>query len=190
MFLTLLSDALKKDEERPMQLPGVDDACETGKPQEDSSPKRPNLPEPSPEKLPNVAFWRPKERWRKANATAWSGRRMRSRETPAGFKPRVAQPARTIPRKSAYNVAFWPPKERLWKANATAWSGRCVRNKETPAGFKPKRWPNLLEPCPKKVPRVSPSPFPLQNGWARVPYKPTFLVIFWVWEMPLAPTIL
>ena len=26
---------------------------------------------PAPEKLPNVAFWRPQERWRKANANAW-----------------------------------------------------------------------------------------------------------------------
>ena len=32
---------------------------------------KPNPPKPSVEKLPDVAFWRPKERWRKANATAW-----------------------------------------------------------------------------------------------------------------------
>ena len=40
----------------------VGHACETGKPQQDSSP---NLPKPSPVKLSNVAFWRPKEteRW-------------------------------------------------------------------------------------------------------------------------------
>ena len=36
----------------------VGHACETGKPQQDSSP---NLPKPSPVKLSNVAFWRPKE---------------------------------------------------------------------------------------------------------------------------------
>ena len=44
----------------------VGHACETGKPQQDSSP---NLPKPSPVKVPNVAFWRPKEteRWCNAN---------------------------------------------------------------------------------------------------------------------------
>ena len=41
-----------------------------------------------------------------------------------------------------------------------------------------------------KTVSISPSPFPLQNGWARALYKPTFLVILGVWEMPLAPTIL
>ena len=42
-------------------------------------PKQPNpsriqaqpVQKPAPEKLPNVAFWRPQERWRKANANAW-----------------------------------------------------------------------------------------------------------------------
>ena len=40
----------------------VGHACETGKPQQDSSP---NLPKRSPVKLSNVAFWQPKktERW-------------------------------------------------------------------------------------------------------------------------------
>ena len=40
----------------------VGHACETEEPQQDSSP---NLPKPSPVKLSNVAFWRPKEteRW-------------------------------------------------------------------------------------------------------------------------------
>ena len=32
---------------------------------------KPNQPKPSVEKVPDVAVWRPKERWRKANATAW-----------------------------------------------------------------------------------------------------------------------
>ena len=35
-----------------------------------------------------------------------------------------------------------------------------------------------------------PLPISPQNGWARALYKPTFLVILWVWEMPLALTIL
>ena len=37
---------------------------------------------------------------------------------------------------------------------------------------------------------TSPFPFPLQNGWGRAIYKPNFLVILGVWDMPLAPTIL
>ena len=44
-----------------------------------TEPKQPNpsriqaqpVQKPAPEKLPNVAFWRPQERWRKANANAW-----------------------------------------------------------------------------------------------------------------------
>ena len=32
---------------------------------------KPNQPKPSVEKAPDVAVWRPKERWRKANTTAW-----------------------------------------------------------------------------------------------------------------------
>ena len=101
--LTLRSDGLKKQKDDAMQPQTKDDAttkikarrtrgfkpqaeanssskgsvghaCETGKPQQDSSP---NLPKPSPVKLSNVAFWS---------------------ETPAGFKPK---PAKTIPRKSA-----------------------------------------------------------------------------------------
>ena len=43
-------------------------AAETAKPQQDSSP---TCPKPAPEKVPNVAFGRPQERWRKANANAW-----------------------------------------------------------------------------------------------------------------------
>ena len=102
----------------------VGHASETGKPQQDSSP---NLPKPSPVKVPNVAFWRPKETERWCNATTnkrWCnhqdqgpknariqassgsqflvkglcGACMRNRGTPAGFKPK---PAKTIPRKSA-----------------------------------------------------------------------------------------
>ena len=117
---SLLSDALKKDEERPTQLPDItwqaaskllkwhhltgsgEIAKKTqgkpggGRPWTNSfglawidlrSPERhrstcirnretpagfkPNQPKPSVEKVPDVAFWRPKERWRKANATAW-----------------------------------------------------------------------------------------------------------------------
>ena len=119
----------------------VGHACETGKPQQDSSP---NLPKPSPVKVPNVAFWRPKETERWCNATTnkrWGnhqdqgpknariqassgsqflvkglcGACMRNRETPAGFKPK---PAKTIPVK-VLNVAFWRPKETERWCNAT-----------------------------------------------------------------------
>ena len=102
--LTLLSDALKKDEERPTQLPDITwqaaskllkghhltrpwtnsfrlawielrgpeghrSTCIRNR--ETPARFKPNPPKPSVEKLPDVAFWRPKERWRKANATAW-----------------------------------------------------------------------------------------------------------------------
>ena len=42
-------------------------AAETAKPQQDSAQP---VQKPAPEKVPNVAFWRPQERWRKANANA------------------------------------------------------------------------------------------------------------------------
>ena len=74
----------------------VGHACETGKPQQDSSP---NLPKPSPVKLSNVAFWRPKEteRWcnhkqRKPQQCNHKQRNpqhcnhKRNKETSAGFK--------------------------------------------------------------------------------------------------------
>ena len=102
--LTLLSDALKKDEERPTQLPDITwqaaskllkghhltrpwtnsfrlawielrdpeghrSTCIRNR--ETPAGFKPNPPKPSVEKLPDVAFWRPQERWRKANATAW-----------------------------------------------------------------------------------------------------------------------
>ena len=59
----------------------VKHACETGKPQQDSSP---NLPKPSPVKVPNVAFWRPKETERWCNATT----KIKARRT-RGFKPQA-----------------------------------------------------------------------------------------------------
>ena len=46
----------------------VQHASETGKPQQDSSPTSQTR---SAKKLSNATFWWPKERWRKANATAW-----------------------------------------------------------------------------------------------------------------------
>ena len=74
----------------------VGHASETGKPQQDSSP---NLPKPSPVKLSNVAFWRPKEteRWcnhkqRKPQQCNHKQRNpqhcnhKRNKETSAGFK--------------------------------------------------------------------------------------------------------
>ena len=266
--LTLLSDALKEDEERPTQLPDitwqaasilillkwhhltgsgeiakktkesqavdghgltasaslglnlgaprgtVQHASETGKPQQDSSPTRQNHPSKNCLTLLSDAL--KKERWRKANVTAWhhlTGRNrnfgaprgtvqhascIRNRETPAGFKPNPPKPSiEKVP-----DVAFWRPKERWRKANATAWhitwqaasnwkdinwqaaakllnsqgkpgSGRpwnnsfglawiglrsperrrstCIRNRETPAGFKP----NQPKPSVEKLPDVA-----------------------------------
>ena len=94
--LTLRSEDLKKDDAM-MPLPGaapvevatssarnslehssetaprslVVRGCETAEPQQDSSP---NLRKPTPAKVPNVAFWSPKERWCN-DAIAWSGLR-------------------------------------------------------------------------------------------------------------------
>ena len=65
----------------------VERGCETAEPQQDSSP---NLRKPSPAKLPNVAFWGPKERWCN-DAIAWSGLRG------SGHFIRKMMPSTTIP---------------------------------------------------------------------------------------------
>ena len=87
-------------------------------------PKRwPNLREPTPEKLSNVAFWGPKERWRKATATAWH----------------------LI--TSSFETVQKPCKSMGPEGRRSA----CMRNSQTPTGFQPKRWPNLREPSPEKL---------------------------------------
>ena len=103
--LTLLSDALKKDEERPTQLPDITwqaaskllkghhltrpwtnsfrlawielrgpeghrSTCIRNR--ETPAGFKPNPPKPSVEKLPDVAFWRPKERWQLPPRVDWT----------------------------------------------------------------------------------------------------------------------
>ena len=63
-------NSLEHSSETAPRSPGVR-GCETAEPQQDSSP---NLRKPSPAKVPNVAFWSPKERWCN-DAIAWSGPR-------------------------------------------------------------------------------------------------------------------
>ena len=108
-------------------------ASETGKPQQDSSP---NLPKPSPVKLPNVAFWRPKETERWCNATTnkrgcnhqdqgpKNARIQPQAEANSSSKGSVGRASETgkpqqdsspnLPKPSPVklpNVAFWRPKE-------------------------------------------------------------------------------
>ena len=149
-----------------MQLPGVDSVevatssarnsvehgSETAELERDSSP---NLPEPSPKKLPNVAFWCPKERW--CNCLEWTPWKwpLRPQGTLWSTVPKRQNPSRI----QAQTCQNHPPKncltllsDTLKKDDATAWiglrgSGHFVRkeicgawlqNSRTPAGFKPK----------------------------------------------------
>ena len=124
-----------------------------------TEPKQPNpsriqaqpVQKPAPEKVPNVAFWRPQERWRKANANAWhhqTGSFESMKKTmqkpcsgwscgwscngsfrpPFGTVPKQpnpsriqAQPVQKPAPEKLPNVAFWRPQERWRKANANAW---------------------------------------------------------------------
>ena len=143
--LTLLSDALKKDEERPTQLPDITwQAASKSKfwgpkghrstcirNRETPAGFKPNEPKPSVEKVPDVAFWRPKERWRKANATAWHHLTgsveieiLGPQGAPFNMHPKQgnpsriqAQPAKTIRRKSAWRCFLTPLKMNLGQRN-------------------------------------------------------------------------
>ena len=111
-----------------MQLPGVDDASKTTKPQQDRA------------QVWKEAPWK----WPLLVRKELCGARFLNSRTPAGFKPK---PARTIPQKSLTLLS-----DALKKDDATAWSGlrgsgHFVRkelcgarflNSRTPAGFKPK----------------------------------------------------
>ena len=110
----------------------VERGSESAEPQHDSSP---NLPEPSPVKLPNVAFWRPKERER------WCNHKQRnpssattSKETPAGHATGLES--------SSVEVA--PSSER----------SSVERGSET-AEPQQDSSPNLPEPSPVKLPNVA-----------------------------------
>ena len=134
-------DSSLKRKPIPRQKGFVGHASETGKPQQDSSP---NLPKPSPVKLPNVAFCRPKETERWCNVTTnkrWCNHQDQGPKT-RGFKPQAeanssskglvehasetGEPQQdsspNLPKPCAVklpNVAFWRPKETERWCNAT-----------------------------------------------------------------------
>ena len=88
--------------------------------------------------MPDVAFWRPKERWRKANATAWHI----TWQAASNWKDINWQAAAKL-----LNSQGKPGSGRPWNNSfGLAWIGlrsperhrsTCIRNRETPAGFKP-----------------------------------------------------
>ena len=125
--LTLRSNALQKDDERPAQQPdnALQAAAEPGQKYGGNmaaSPyrkmkkgqRRPHGVGPKDPK-PNAAFWCPKERWNSAvqnappNQKPTSRQPMRNSQTPPRHEPKVAK---TAPQKKMPNAAFWCPKER------------------------------------------------------------------------------
>ena len=111
--------------------------AETAKPQQDSSP---TCPKTSPEKLPNVAFWRPQERWRKANANAWH-HQTGSFES---MKKTMQKPCSGWSCGWSCNGSF---------GGSSGLRSARSRNSPTPAGFKP----NLSKNQPPKNYLTSPS---------------------------------
>ena len=128
------------------------------------------------EKVPDVAFWRPKERWRKANATAWHHLTgsveieiLGPQGAPFNMRPKQGNPSRIQnPSKKCLTLlsdALKKDEERptqlpdiTWQAASKSkfWGPKghrstCIRNRETPAGFKP----NQPKPSVEKVPDVA-----------------------------------
>ena len=115
--LTLLSDARKKDETRPCKThlqtknQPLGSPCETAKHHLDTSP---NQPKPHrKKKLPNAAFWCPKERWTSTvqnappNQKPTSRQPMRNSQTPPRHEPK---PAKTGPQKNCLTLLSDAPK--------------------------------------------------------------------------------
>ena len=96
-------------------------------------------PKPSVEKLPDVAFWRPKGRWRKANATAWhhltGSVDIVKMTSPAGSgeisKKIQGKPGGGRPWTNSFRLAW------IELRGPEGHRSTCIRNRETPAGFKP-----------------------------------------------------
>ena len=111
-------------------------------------PKQPNpsriqaqpVQKPAPEKLPNVAFWRPQERWRKANANAWH-HQTGSFES---MKKTMQKPCSGWSCGWSCNGSF---------GGSSGLRSARSRNSPTPAGFKP----NLSKNQPPKNCLTSPS---------------------------------
>ena len=111
-------------------------------------PKQPNpsriqaqpVQKPAPEKLPNVAFWRPQERWRKASANAWH-HQTGSFES---VKKTMQKPCSGCSCGWSCNGSF---------GGSSGLRSARSRNSPTPAGFKP----NLSKNQPPKNCLTSPS---------------------------------
>ena len=126
-------DSSLKRKPIPRQKGFVGHASETGKPQQDSSP---NLPKPSPVKLPNVAFCRPKETERWCNVTAFC----RPKET-----------------ERWCNHQDQGPKTRGFKpqAEANSSSKGLVEHASETGEPQQDSSPNLPKPCAVKLPNVA-----------------------------------
>ena len=158
---------------------GVDDACETAKPQQDSSPRggpkrsrmrRQGVPNPTFEPVKNTRTWASAgmlhptfKPYTDTIVTAPSAAPPKRRNTNGVLHP-TFEPLRNTSART--HAKRHPDEEKVnravdgkWMAASASvglnfraprtWSGRCMRNSETPAGFKPKRWP-------KKVPNATP----------------------------------
>ena len=105
-----------------------------------------SVQKPAPEKLPNVAFWRPQERWRRPT------------------------PMPDITRQAASKAWKKPCKNHVvdgaacgWSCNGTFGGSSRSRNSQTPAGFKP----NLSKNQPPKKCLTSPSDAPTTSHRVR-----------------------
>ena len=111
-----------------------------------TEPKQPNpsriqaqpVQKPAPEKVPNVAVWRPQERWRKANANAWHHQ--------TGSFESMKKPCKNHVVDGAVDGA-------AMAASVAGLRSARSRNSQAPAGFKP----NLSKNQPPKKCLTSPS---------------------------------
>ena len=115
---------------------GLNDACETAKPQQDSSPRRgPKRSRMRRQGVPNPTF-EPVKNFR----TGASAGMLHPRFKP--YTDTLTTPSAAVQWTTSASV-------RLNVRTPRTWTERCMRNSETPAGFKPKTWP-------KKVPDATP----------------------------------
>ena len=151
--LTLLSDALKKDETRPCKThlqtknQPLGSPCETAKHHLDTSP---NQPKPHRKKTAyTAAFWCPKERWNSTVQNAPPNQKptfrqpMRNSQTPPRHEP---NPAKTAPQKNCLTLLSdalkkdetRPCKTHLQTKNQPLGSPCQMRNSQTPPRHEPK----------------------------------------------------
>ena len=129
-------------------LDAAGDLFSNARPPFGTVPKQPNpsriqaqpVQKPAPEKLPNVAFWRPQERWRKANANAWHHQ--------TGSFESMKKPCKNHVVDGAVDGAAMAAS-----VAAPASVRHGAETAQTPAGFKP----NLSKNQPPKNCLTSPS---------------------------------